>query len=234
MKAQIHTEEVLKAIHVLFSKAPPYAGSKVKVVVDKEKMMALLKELSDCMYDMMDEYELSSQSREKAEREAQKRGDELMLEARKNAEDIYAASLIYSDRALEEIRGIMEDAGKQIDVLQDEIKEKIREKTIAVRTNQSELKGQLTTLIDTQKYLHIIEDENARIEREKESEEIGHTVRNKDKDISAPEIIINEAYFKKAADLDADNIDDFSEEDIDPAELAKLDAEYFDWKDEED
>ena len=50
MGAQDKTERVLRDIHVLFSKAEPYNGSKRNVVIDKTKMTTLLKELNDCMY----------------------------------------------------------------------------------------------------------------------------------------------------------------------------------------
>ena len=66
MGAQDRTEEVLREIHVLFSKAQPYNDSKKRVVIEKSKMMDLLKELNDCMYDMMEEHELTVQSRDKA------------------------------------------------------------------------------------------------------------------------------------------------------------------------
>ena len=46
MGAQDRTEKVLRDIHVLFSKAEPYNGSKKDVIVDKNQMMDLLKELN--------------------------------------------------------------------------------------------------------------------------------------------------------------------------------------------
>ena len=64
MGAQDRTEKVLRDIHVLFSKAEPFEGSKQRVVVDKNEVMELLKELNGCMYDMMEEYELTMRSRD--------------------------------------------------------------------------------------------------------------------------------------------------------------------------
>lgn len=231
MKAQDHTEEVLKSIHVLFSKATPYAGSKYKVVIDKEKVMTLLRELNACIYDMMEEFELTSNSRERAEREAQKHGDELMLEAKKNAEDIYAASIMYSDKALDEIQDIMKDAEDKIDLIRDEAKERIRQKRQKVRENQYELKGQLNTLIDTQKYLMLIDEENARIKREKENKNKDKkSVKVEKKEKITPEIKINPNYFKQTGQ-DIENYTE-AEEDLESAarEMESLDAEYFDWK----
>ena len=84
MGAQDSIEKVLREIHVLFSKAEPYNGSKKNVVVDKNAMMDLLKELNSSMYEMMEEHELTVQSREKANRQHQKQGDDIIFDARKN------------------------------------------------------------------------------------------------------------------------------------------------------
>ena len=74
MSAADRTEKVLRDIHVLFSKAEPYNGSKRDAIVNKNEMMDLLKELNACMYDMIDEHELSQTKKDKANREMQKAG----------------------------------------------------------------------------------------------------------------------------------------------------------------
>ena len=100
MSAADRTEKVLRDIHVLFSKAEPYNGSKRDVIVNKNEMMDLLKELNACMYDMIDEHELSQTKKDKANREMQKQGDDIIFAASRKAEDIYAASIMYTDNAL--------------------------------------------------------------------------------------------------------------------------------------
>jgi len=234
MGAQDRTEEVLREIHVLFSKAEPYNGSKKRVVIDKSKMMDLLKELNDCMYDMMEEHELTVQSRDKANRQLQKKGDDMVFEARKNAEDVYAASLMYSDRALEEIQDIMKDAEERINEIHQELVDRIRTEKRTVKENQYELKSQLQDMIDTQKYLRLIEDENVRRKKEKENSSDIPTA-NPYADVK-PEIHINEDYFRaKGYAIDGEEPAEggLSEEEI-AAMQADLDAEYFDWKDDEE
>ena len=114
MSAADRTEKVLRDIHVLFSKAEPYNGSKRDVIVNKNEMMDLLKELNACMYDMIDEHELSQTKKDKANREMQKQGDDIIFAASRKAEDIYAASIMYTDNALNDIQQIIEDAGDAI------------------------------------------------------------------------------------------------------------------------
>ena len=167
MSAADRTEKVLRDIHVLFSKAEPYNGSKRDVIVNKNEMMDLLKELNACMYDMIDEHELSQTKKDKANREMQKQGDDIIFAASRKAEDIYAASIMYTDNALNDIQQIIEDAGDAI------------------------------AKIDTQKYLHLIEEENHRLRLEREKGEKGDFA-PKDTPSYAnvqPEIRINKDYF---------------------------------------
>ena len=171
MSAADRTEKVLRDIHVLFSKAEPYNGSKRDVIVNKNEMMDLLKELNACMYDMIDEHELSQTKKDKANREMQKQGDDIIFAASRKAEDIYAASIMYTDNALNDIQQIIEDAGDAIAKIYEDAKDKMASEKQTIKSNQSELKSQLGDLIDTQKYLHLIEEENHRLRLEREKGE---------------------------------------------------------------
>jgi hypothetical protein len=199
-------------------------------------MMDLLKELNDCMYDMLEEHELTVQSRDKANRQLQKQGDDMVFEARKNAEDVYAASLMYSDRALEEIQDIMKEAENRINDLHEELMGRIAAEKRVVKDNQYELKSQLQDMIDTQKYLRLIEEENARRKKEKESGSDTPASPNPYADIK-PEIRINEDYFR-AQGLSLDGEEEAAETSLSEEEIAAmqadLDAEYFDWKEEKE
>lgn len=250
MSAQDKTEQVLKDIHVLFSKAEPYQGSKRRVVVDKNEMMDLLKELTTCMYEMSEEYELTVASREKANRKLQKQNDDMIFDARKNAQDVYAASIMYSDHALAEIQNIISESQKKIEMIQQEMNEKLTEERHKVRDNQYELKSQLQGLVDTQKYLRLIEEENKRLAQKAAS---GKTKAKPEESLYSDrktEIKINEDYFRaqgipleedeaeKGSDTDAKAEDTTVEgKELTPEEQQalqdELDAEYFDWKKDE-
>ncbi|MCR5546013.1 MAG: hypothetical protein K6F30_05985 [Lachnospiraceae bacterium] len=231
MGAADRTEDVLKRIHVLFSKAEPYNGSKKRVIVEKTEMMDLLKELNECMYDMMDEHELTVASREKAEREQQKHTDEMIFDARKQAEDVYAASVIYSDQALSEIQDYMKMAESQLEALHDSLLAQMKDKRREVKANQYELKSQLQDFIDTQKYTRLIEEENIRRAKEKEVASDLPPQANTYAE-AKPEIKVNAEYFEKAGlELpESEKAKMATEEDAAAALSADLDAEYFDWK----
>ena len=230
MSAQDKTERVLRQIHILFSQAQPFENSKHRVVIDKDRMMNLLKDLNSCMYDMMEEHELTEASRDKARRRVQRENDEMIFETRKNAEEIYAASLMYSDRAMNELADVVKETRNRFDQVYTDMQARIKEELDTVRHNQYELKGQLQGLIDTQKYLRLIEDENARRAKEKEKEKA-----NPEPSPYADtqvEIKLNEDYFRSQG-LE-DYLEDAPLEDEPKKEEAQiqvnLDAEYFKWK----
>ena len=61
----------------------------------------------------------------------------------------------------------MQEADKKVGAIYQEIKEQMEKEEKTLRTNKSELKGQLQDLVDTEKYLKIIEERNREIEKEK-------------------------------------------------------------------
>lgn len=242
MGAQDKTEKVLRNIHVLFSKAEPYQGSKQKVIVDKNEVMDLLKELNGCMYDMMEEHELTKRSRDAAEREARKKQDDLIFEASRNAEDIYAASIMYTDNALSKIGELMKQAASDMEQVYRELDRQMKKERQEVKSNQLDLKAQLQELIDTQKYLRLIEDENRRLVKEKEKhQENGRDMAEKSPYAGIkPEIRINKEYFAQAGIPFSGEEEKESEAERDSeaetdlkrtAELSReLDEDYFRWK----
>ena len=225
MGAQDRTEKVLRDMHVLFSKAQPYEGSAKNVIVDKIAMMDLLKELNQCMYDMMEEHELTVKSRDKANRENQKKGDDIIFDATRKAEDIYAASIMYTDSALDSIQDIIKESQESIAKIYEEANKKISEETKAVKHNQLELKSHLNDLIDTQKYLRLIDEENTRQLKEKAA---GNPEEFDAPKYAAPEIRINKEYFAEQG-LDIGEEAPVQEEGISTEDL---DAEYFKWQQE--
>ncbi len=234
MGAQDRTEKVLRDMHVLFSKAQPFEGSTRNVIVDKNAMMDLLKELNGCMYDMMEEYELTVKSRDKANREMQKQGDDIVFDATRKAEDIYAASIMYTDNALDSIQKVIKESEEAVSKIYEGASKKIKDETKAVKTNQLELKSHLNDLIDTQKYLRLIDEENMRIlkgEKSGDEEEFDDGPK-----YSAPEIRIDKDYFARAG-LDIGEDLDQPAGDLDEEGNAisseDLDAEYFKWQEEE-
>ncbi len=197
MSSQDKLEKVLRDIHVLISRSESY--SQDRIIVNKQEMFGLIDRLNASIYEIMEEYELTKQSRDKAEREHKKQGDKIIWDASRKAEDIYAASVMYTDEALNHIQAIMDESTEQIRQVQNEMLKGLEEKKQIVRTNQLELKSQLQDLLDTEKYLSLIEERNKEIEREKEKHgrRFGQKEKSQFADVKT-EIRINKEYFKNA------------------------------------
>lgn len=259
MGAQDNTEKVLRSLHVLLSKSEPYPKEPSKVIIDKQQVIDLLAELNTCIYQIMDEYELTIRSRDKAERDFHKKGDQIIWDASRKAEDIYAASVMYMDETLNRMQDIMQEADKKVGAIYQEIKEQMEKEEQELRTNKSELKGQLQDLVDTEKYLKIIEERNREIEKEKmEGRPEYEQEKREEKAIYAnrqTDIKINQEYLDKLGLSvpeepveEPENVPEEPEvqapvmvEDDDEelkqleAELrVNLDADYFKWKDEQE
>ena len=151
-------EEILRAIHVLFSKGEMYHESPDKVVLSKREMFALLEQLNYAVVEVMDRYEATTRSKEKARKEWEAESQKIVQAANREAEDIYAASILYTDGALNEFTNIVDNTRQR---LRDEyayFEECMNQQLEQVRSNQAELLERLQLLAQNKKYLDIINE----------------------------------------------------------------------------
>lgn len=229
MSSQDKLEKVLRDIHVLISRSEVY--DKDRIIVNKQDMFGLIDRLNVSIYEIMEEYELTKQSRDKAEREHKKQGDKIIWDASRKAEDIYAASVMYTDEALNHIQAIMEESTEQIKEIQNAMLKDLEEKKQIVRTNQLELKSQLQDLVDTEKYLSLIEERNKEIEREKEKHgrRFGQPKEKSQFADVKTEIRINKEYFQNAGiDLEDDKEPE-EQESVSETKEADIDLSGVEW-----
>lgn len=248
MGAQDNTEKVLRSLHVLLSKSEPYPKEPSKVIIDKQQVLDLLAELNTCIYQIMDEYELTKQSRDKAEREFHKKGDQIIWDASRKAEDVYAASVMYMDETLNRMQDILKAADEKVGSIYKNIREEMEKEERAMKTNQLELKGQLQDLVDTEKYLKLIEERNREIEKEKHEGMPEYEQEKKaEKAIYADRqtgIKVNQEYLDKLglSPVEEEKTPEIPRAEEDDEELRQLeaeirvnlDADYFQWKDEKE
>ena len=260
MSAQDKAEKIMRELHVALSKGENVPKKPDKVIVDRQKMIDLLTELNACMYEIMDEHEMTLRSRDKAEREFRRKSDEIIEDATNKAEDIYAAAFMYTDEALIHVQEIMKENTETIERMFSDMKEKMLEETRRVKTNQLELKSQLQDFKDTEKYLNLIHERNRAIEKQKkegveEPREEGTFYAGR-----KTEIKINTDYFEKMGitpeeEVPAEEIPQkkaeviikvqeplkqekdakAQEKEIEDLEIMEdLDADYFRWKEEQE
>lgn len=251
MGVQDNTEKVLRALHVMLSKGEQYPKEPSKVIVDKQQMLDLLSALNQCMYQMQEKYELTKSSRDKAERDFRKQGDTIIMDASHKAEDIYAASVMYMDEALNHMRDIMKEANENVSKIYADLNEKMDVEQRRIKTNQLELKSQMQDLVDTEKYLKIIEERNRELEKQKNEgkpeEEEASIYANRQTEIKINQeyldklgmSVIDETEKEVEADKGVSYADDNDEEDEELKNLqaeirVNLDADYFHWKEEQE
>ena len=170
MSAQDKTEQVLRAIHILFAQSQVYDRQTNRVIVDKQEALGLLQQLNFCIYEMMEERELTQQSRDAAEREFRRKAEEIIQDAGHTAEDVYAGSVLYTDEALQRVEDIMQETSDAIKQFCHKMMADLQKEKAMVHRDQSELKSHLEDLRDTNKYLKLIEERNKEIQKEKEKE----------------------------------------------------------------
>ncbi len=198
MSSQTKLENVLRDIHVMISKSEKYDAD--RIIVSKQDIFNLIDRLNGSIYEIMDEYELTQQSRDRALREKKKEGDRIIWDASRQAEDIYAASVLYTEEALNHLNVMVDEADATVDRMYKEFQKNIKMQQETIRDNQLELKSQLQLLADTEKYLRLIEERNREIERERADKKGRKTLENfgEKHTVIKPEIRINEDYFRKA------------------------------------
>lgn len=251
MGVQDDTEKVLRALHVMLAKGEQYPKEPSKVIVDKQQMLDLLSALNQCMYQMQEKYELTKSSRDKAERDFRKQGDTIIMDASHKAEDIYAASVMYMNEALNHMRDIMKESNENVSKIYADLNEKMDVEQRRIKTNQLELKSQMQDLVDTEKYLKIIEERNRELEKQKNEgkpeEEEASIYANRQTEIKINQeyldklgmSVIDETEKEVEADKGVSYADDNDEEDEELKNLqaeirVNLDADYFQWKEEQE
>ena len=234
MSVQDKLERTLRDIHVMISRGREVPGYEEYVLLYKKDMIKLLDVLKEAINEMMDEYEITEQSRAKGDREAERRREETVRNANRQAEDIYAASVLYTDDALGRIQDIIETAESSMKEIMETFGKDLEKQKRKVRSNQRELKSQLEDLKDTSKYIKIIEERNKEIAREKaiiEGRDKPERYQRKKKPepdfvpLSA-EIKINEDYFKRAG-LTPEGIPVPSDEPVYEKPEIKINEDYF-------
>lgn len=236
MSPQDKVERVLKEIHVTFSKSEMVDGHPDKVIIDRKKFLGLLDRLNQGIYDMMDQYEQTRQSRNNAERAFRKKGDEIIEAANSNAEDVYAASVIYTADMIGAIRDLMDQTNDSMNDLFMQFKKDLREQKDKLQSHENELQGQLADLADTKKYLSIIDDinrqrarKNCDLEAEKEAG-VQYARNMMYIPPSEPDIKVNEQYFENSGTKRPEDILSDGAPVEKPDIKINTNAAYFKWK----
>lgn len=157
-------ERTLREIHLLLSKGEMYNENPDKVIISKRQMFDMLEKLNYAVVEVMDHYEATTRSKERAKKEVEAYGQKIIDAANKEAEDVYAASMLYTDGALNELYAEITDARANLRREYNKFEGEIADRLEVLRSNQNELMEQLRALSQGKKYFDLIEDYNKQLE----------------------------------------------------------------------
>ena len=163
---QAKVEQNLREMHQALSLADKYGDQGSMVIVDKNQMLSHLKKLSSSVYDLLEKYEMTAAGKDKARREMEREKEEIESQAQKQAEDIYAGAVMYTENALNEVIEHIEASKSRVAELFDDLQKEIEKEEAVIRSNKLDLQGQLQTLKDTKVYMMAIEEANKKIAQE--------------------------------------------------------------------
>lgn len=179
MSTQNNLEQILKGIHLMISECPKIKGDPDRVVIDKNRLFVELDRVSQCMYDMLDEYGLTKSKKEEAQYQINRQYEETMKKANSTAEDVYSASVLYTDEAITRLVRILDENQRKMESIYHEMGKSIQHEKDKLRKNQRELQDTLFEMKDSNLYLNILNDRRVQLENEKENKErqnLGKTI----------------------------------------------------------
>ena len=106
MSIQDKLERILREMHLMVSRGQVVETDEEYVLIHKKIMQQQLTNLSEAVNEMMEFYDLTVQGRNRAELEAENQRMEILRNANHQSQDIYAASVLYSEDALGRIQKI--------------------------------------------------------------------------------------------------------------------------------
>ncbi len=162
-------ELVMKRIHVLFARCEAFEESPDRIVVNKREMFNLLEDLNTAVYEVLEQYEATSRSRERGLKEAKEKKEQLMAEAKLATEDMNAAALLYTDTIVGRISEELAERKLRLRRDYEEMAGIIDDQINDLNNNKAEIKDQLALMMESEIYLR--ELEALRAEGQKDAKE---------------------------------------------------------------
>lgn len=150
-------EDILKNIHVLFAKGKPVEDNPDKIILSKSEMFAQLEKLNEAMYEVLDKYEATTRSRERAKLEVERQASEIVIKAKQDADDVHAASYLYTDDMISEVSTAISDVTDALKRDFDEFLRLMGERQQILQEDRKEIDVQLDKLHDREFYLKTLQ-----------------------------------------------------------------------------
>ncbi len=179
-------EEILKEIHVMFAKCDAYHNTPDKVIVSKTEMFDLLEKLNEAIYEVLDRYEATSRSRERARIEQDKQAAETVARAKLESDDVHAATLLYTDSMLDSIKEVLERTKANVKREMVEMMAGIELQEEILERNKESVKDGLKELHDSELYLETLQKNRKKAEDKKKYGEQAGLINRDDEEPESP------------------------------------------------
>lgn len=256
-------EEILKSIHVMFAKSSAYNDSPDQVIVSKQEMFELLEELNEAIYEVLDRYEATTRSRERARLDMDRQAAAIVADAKRDSDEVHAASLLYTDTMLDELCALIDRTSQSIRHEYIEMLSEMDKRKEMLLANKEEVQEQMTEFHESEHFVNLLKEQ--RLSREKKRNSLHLTPTEEEQEEETQQkasyvIKVNKPgensgitisskrnrKGKKAAAAASDNSSDETASVLDEdaenipygtafqAEDFDLDAEYLQWKEEQE
>ena len=159
MIQQEKIEKALKDIHLLFAASESVPDDDNLIIVDKKSLYSALETINRCMYEMMDSYEITSESRNRQERKTAEKCEKMISDSTRVAEEIYAASVMYTDDAMKRLYDEMRKTQMEVVRMTEKLADNIDSRLKTVVENREQLREELSSTEQSEKYLRILKAE---------------------------------------------------------------------------
>ncbi len=160
-------EQIMRQIYLMLSNCEESAYSSEDLIVPKKRIFQLLEELNYTVYDLMEQYEGTVASRERGLAEHERKMAQIKEEAKGRADDTYAASLLYAREMFMDMRRTTEQLCQNLRKEYNEALRSYEESLQYLQENEESMVAQMSVMMDSKKYLRLIEQQN----KEKESKQ---------------------------------------------------------------
>lgn len=161
-------EQIMRQIYLMLSNCEESAYSSEDLIVPKKRIFQLLEELNYTVYDMMEQYEGTMASRERGLAEHERKMAQIKEEAKGRAEDTYAASLLYARDMFMEMRKTTEQLCKNLRKEYNDALRGYEDSLRYLQENEDSMVEQMNLMMDSKKYLRLIEQQNKDKEKKQE------------------------------------------------------------------
>ena len=130
------------------------------ILADRRDFANHIDRVEKILQDVLNEYESILEQRGELERAARRESEQIISSAESRADDVYAASIVYTDNMIGTLQTIIDDTNDSLNGVIRRFRKEMRRQKDLLKKNEIELQAELLQLKENKKYLQMIEEIN--------------------------------------------------------------------------